>query len=62
MCVKQARGAQTVERLSRRDQVDPADANAYMLLLPLAFICRGHAGAIRLALIARLLTVCAVTA
>lgn len=62
MCVEEARGAQAVERLPGRDQVDPADANAHVLLLPLAVVRGGHAGAIRLALVARLLAVGAVAA
>ena len=61
MCVEQALGAQTVERLSRRDQIIPVDADAYVLLLPLDVVCGGHAGAICLALVACLLTVCAIT-
>lgn len=62
MCVEEARGAQAVERLPGRDQVDPADANAHVLLLPLAVVRGGHAGAIRLALVGRLLAVGAVAA
>lgn len=62
MRVEQTFSAQTVERLSRRDQVVSVDADAYVLLLPLDIICRGHAGAIRLTLKACLLTVCAVAA
>lgn len=61
MCVEQAFGAQTVERLSRGDQVVPVDTDAYVLLLPLDVVCGGHAGAISFTLIASLLTVCAVT-
>lgn len=61
MCVEQAFSAQTVEGLSRGNQVVPVDTDAYMLLLPLDVVCGGHAGAICFALIARLLTVCAVT-
>ena len=61
MCVEQAFRTQTVERLSRGDQVVPVDANAYVLLLPLVEVCGGHAGAIRFTLIAGLLTVRAVT-
>ena len=61
MCVEQALGAQTVERLSGGHQVVPVDTDANVLLLPLDVVCRGHAGAICLALIAGLLTVCAVT-
>lgn len=61
MCVEQAFCAQTVERLSRGDQVVLTNADAYMLLLPLGVICGGHAGTICLTLVACLLTVCAVT-
>lgn len=61
MCVEQALSAKTIEGLSRGDQVVPVDADAYVLLLPLVIVCGGHAGAICLALIARLLAVCAVT-
>lgn len=62
MCVEEARGAQAVERLSGGDQVDPADADAHVLLDPLAVVCGGHAGAIRLALVTRLFAVGAVAA
>lgn len=61
MCVEQAFSAQTEEGLSRGYQVVPVDTNPHMLLLPLDVVCGGHAGAICLAFIARLLTVCAVT-
>ena len=61
MCVEQAFCAQAVERLSRGDQFVPTNAYAYMLLLPLGVVCGGHAGTIRLTLVARLLTSCAVT-
>ncbi len=61
MCVEQAFGTQTVERLSRGDQVIPVDTDAYVLLLPMGIVRGGHAGAICLALKACLLTVCAVT-
>lgn len=60
MCVEQAFCAQAVERLSRRDQVVPVDADAHVLLLALAVVCGGHAGAVRFTLGARL-AVCAVT-
>lgn len=62
MRVEQARGAQAVERLPGGHQVDPADADAHVLLLALAVVGGGHAGAIRLALVARLLAVGAVAA
>lgn len=61
MCIEQAFSAQTVEGLSRGDQVVPVDADAHVLLIPLDVVCGGHAGAICLTLIACLLTVCAVT-
>lgn len=61
MCVEQAFSAQTVEGLSRGDQIVPVNTDAYVLLLPLDEVCGGHASAICLALIALLLTVCAVT-
>lgn len=61
MRVEQAFSTQTVEGLSRGDQVVPVDTDAYMLLLPLDEVCGGHAGAICLTLKACLLTVCAVT-
>lgn len=61
MCIGITFSAQTVERLSGWDQTVPVDTNANVLLLPLVIICGGHAGAICLTLIARLLTVCAVT-
>ena len=61
MCVEQPLGTQTVEGLSRGDQVVPVYTDAYMLLIPLDVVCGRHAGAIRLTLEARLLTVCAVT-
>lgn len=60
MCVEQAFSAQAVERLPRGDQVIPVDTDAYMLLIPLDGVCGGHAGAICLAFVARLLRVCAV--
>ena len=61
MCVQQALGAQAVEGLSRGHQVLPGDADAHMLLLPLADEGGGHAGPVCLALKARSLTVGAVT-
>lgn len=61
MCVEQSFSTQTVEGLSGGDQVVPVDTDANMLLLPLDVVCGGHAGAVCLALIAGLLTVCAVT-
>lgn len=60
MRVEQAFGAQTVEGLSERNKAVPVDTGAYVFLLPLIEVCGGHAGAICLALIARLLTVGAV--
>lgn len=53
--VEQTLGAQAVEGLPGRNQVVPVDADAYVLLLPLDGVRGGHAGAVRLALIARLL-------
>lgn len=61
VCVQQPFSTQAVERLPGGHQAVSADADAYVLLLPLHVIRGRHAGAIRLTLIARLLTVCAVT-
>lgn len=61
MGVEEALSTQTEEGLSRRDQVVLIDTDPNVLLLPLDEICGGHAGAVCFALIARLLTVCAVT-
>lgn len=60
MCVQQTFSTQAVEGLPGGDQAVPVDADSYVLLLPLHIICRRHAGAVRLTLIAGLLTVCAV--
>lgn len=39
VCVEEAFSTQTVEGLSRGDQLFPADTDAYMLLFPLDVVC-----------------------